>query len=143
MEWQWHQLDHMQIICTSLQTDNHASTSSLDYLQAGCSSWCPANSVKALKATFRPSYSTVMVYDDADDRRFAKRIMQNASTALRVPVRCEEVSLQRWSKKPELSDGSRRWWGLQNIPGPWTCNGESLMSKPTAAMSCGTNNNSR
>jgi len=22
--WQWHQLDHMQIICTSLQTDNHA-----------------------------------------------------------------------------------------------------------------------
>jgi len=27
--WQWHQLDHMQIIRTSLQTDNHASTSSL------------------------------------------------------------------------------------------------------------------
>ena len=27
--WQWHQLNHMQIICTSLQTDNHASTSSL------------------------------------------------------------------------------------------------------------------
>ena len=24
MEWRWHQLDHMQIICTSLQTDNHA-----------------------------------------------------------------------------------------------------------------------
>jgi len=29
MGWQWHQLDHMQIICTSLQTDNHASTSSV------------------------------------------------------------------------------------------------------------------
>jgi len=29
MGWQWHQLDHMQIICTSLQTDNHASISSL------------------------------------------------------------------------------------------------------------------
>jgi len=27
MGWQWHQLDHMQIICISLQTDNHASTS--------------------------------------------------------------------------------------------------------------------
>jgi len=27
--WQWHQLDHIQSICTSLQTDNHASTSSL------------------------------------------------------------------------------------------------------------------
>jgi len=24
--WQWHQLDHMQIICTSLQTNSHAST---------------------------------------------------------------------------------------------------------------------
>ena len=23
MGWQWHQLDHMQIICTSLQIDNH------------------------------------------------------------------------------------------------------------------------
>jgi len=31
MEWQWHQLDHMQITCTSLQTDNHASTSSLKF----------------------------------------------------------------------------------------------------------------
>jgi len=23
---QWHKLDYMQIICTSLQTDNHANT---------------------------------------------------------------------------------------------------------------------
>jgi len=29
MGWQWHQLDHTQIICTSLQPDNHASTSPL------------------------------------------------------------------------------------------------------------------
>jgi len=41
---------NMQIICTSLQTDNHASTSSLNFLQAGCSSWRPTKSVKALKA---------------------------------------------------------------------------------------------
>jgi len=52
MGWQWHQLDHMQIICTSLQTDNHASTSSfyLTFLQAGCSCRRPTNSVKALRA---------------------------------------------------------------------------------------------
>jgi len=31
MGWQWHQLDHMQIICTSLQTDNHDSTSPLSF----------------------------------------------------------------------------------------------------------------
>jgi len=29
--WQWHHLDHMQIICTSLQTDNHASTSPISF----------------------------------------------------------------------------------------------------------------
>jgi len=27
--WQLHLLDHMQLICILLQTDNHASTSSL------------------------------------------------------------------------------------------------------------------
>jgi len=31
MGWQWHQLGHIQIICTSLQTDNHASTSPLSF----------------------------------------------------------------------------------------------------------------
>jgi len=31
MAQQWHQLDHMQIICTSLRTDNHASTSPLSF----------------------------------------------------------------------------------------------------------------
>jgi len=31
-EWQWYQLGHMQV-CTSLQTDNHASTSPLSFLQ--------------------------------------------------------------------------------------------------------------
>jgi len=29
--WQWHQMEHVQIICTLLQTDNHASTSSIFY----------------------------------------------------------------------------------------------------------------
>jgi len=31
LEWQWHQLDHTQTICTSLQTDNHTNTSSLNF----------------------------------------------------------------------------------------------------------------
>ena len=48
-EWQWHQLGHMHV-CTSLQTDNHASTPPLCFLQAGCPSCHPTNSVKALKA---------------------------------------------------------------------------------------------
>jgi len=48
-ECQWHQLGHMQV-CTSLQTDNDSSTPLLSFLQAGCPSCRPTNSVKALKA---------------------------------------------------------------------------------------------
>jgi len=36
-------------VCISLQTDNHASTPPLSFLQAGCPSCRPTNSVKALK----------------------------------------------------------------------------------------------
>jgi len=28
---QWHQLDYLQMVCTSLQTDNHTNTSSLNF----------------------------------------------------------------------------------------------------------------
>ena len=37
-------------VCTSLQTDNHARTPPLSFLQARCPSCRPTNSVKALKA---------------------------------------------------------------------------------------------
>jgi len=47
-QWQWHQLGHVQV-CTALQTDNHASTPSLSFLQAGCPSCHTTNSVKSLK----------------------------------------------------------------------------------------------
>jgi len=48
-KWQWHQMGCMQV-CTSLQTDNHASTPPFSFLQAGCPSCHSTNSVKALKA---------------------------------------------------------------------------------------------
>ena len=51
-EWQWHQLGHMQV-CTSLQTDNHASTPPLSFLQTGCPSCSQTNSVSALRAIKR------------------------------------------------------------------------------------------
>ena len=44
-------------VCTSLQTDNHAITSPLSFLQAGCPSCRPTNSIKALKALFEPGTS--------------------------------------------------------------------------------------
>ena len=48
-EWQLHQLGHMQV-CNSLQTNNHATTPPLSFLQARCPSCHPTNNVKALKA---------------------------------------------------------------------------------------------
>ena len=42
MRWQWHQLDHMQVICTSLHTDNHASTPPLS-LFTGWMPFLPPN----------------------------------------------------------------------------------------------------
>jgi len=48
-ERQWNPLGHMQA-CTPLQADNHTSTPLLSFfLQAGCPSCRPTNSVKALK----------------------------------------------------------------------------------------------
>jgi len=43
-EWQWHQLGHMQV-CNLIQTENHASTQPLSFLQAGCPSCRPTNSI--------------------------------------------------------------------------------------------------
>ena len=48
-EWQWHQLGRMQI-CTSLQTDNHASTPTTQFFTGRMPFLRPTNSVKALKA---------------------------------------------------------------------------------------------
>ena len=51
IRWQCLQLDHMQIICTSLQTDNHTSNSPFSFLQAGCPSRRSTNMRQASKAT--------------------------------------------------------------------------------------------
>jgi len=52
-EWQWHQLGHMHV-CILLQTDNHTSPPPTNlFLQAGCPSCHPTNSVKALKAKWQ------------------------------------------------------------------------------------------
>jgi len=62
MGWQRYQPDLRKIICTSLHTDNHSSTSTLNFLQAGCSFWCPTNSVKALKASTQDSVKHYLMW---------------------------------------------------------------------------------
>jgi len=60
-EWQWHQRGLMQV-CTLLQTDNHTSTPPLCFLQAGCPSCHPTNSVKVLKAKALKAGNAVRKY---------------------------------------------------------------------------------
>jgi len=61
-EWQWHQLGHMQV-CTSPQTDNHASTPPLSFLQARCPSCRTTNSVQALKASSYEGIVMLVLFD--------------------------------------------------------------------------------
>jgi len=56
-EWQWHQLGHMQV-CTSLQTDKNASTLRLSFLQVGCPSCRPTNSVKTVNSQAQKALKT-------------------------------------------------------------------------------------
>jgi len=77
-EWQWHQLGRMQV-CTSLQTDNHASTAPLSFLQARCPSCRPTNSVKALKAhsnQLQVTYRTFTSHS-TQNRLFQRRSSQS------------------------------------------------------------------
>ena len=75
-EWQWHQLDHMQV-CTLLQTDNHASIPPLSFLQAGCPSCRPTNSVKALKAIH-----TYIIHTYIHTNLYSAKNRENESEAL-------------------------------------------------------------
>ena len=55
-----HTHTHTRLAALCSPTDNHASTSPLSFLQAGCPSCCPTNSVKALKAQW--SYNSCGYY---------------------------------------------------------------------------------
>jgi len=77
-EWQWHQLGHMQV-CTSLQRDNHTSTPPLCFLQAGCPSCRPTNSVRALKAK---ALKATCFYQSIDRKKF---LCGQYGTATRQP----------------------------------------------------------
>jgi len=48
--WQWHQLDHMQTICTSLQTDN-TNTSSLNFYRPDALSDPPNQQCQSTRLT--------------------------------------------------------------------------------------------
>jgi len=61
-EGQWHQLGHMQV-CTSLQTDNHASTPSLSFFTGRMPFLLPNHSIKALKARHNNNNYRLTAFD--------------------------------------------------------------------------------
>ena len=75
--WQWHQLDHMQTICTSLQTDNHTNTTSINVYRSNALPDAQP-SVRALKA-----YSLQKVQQEMYMRKWLTDILP--VSALRQP----------------------------------------------------------
>jgi len=61
IEWQWHQLGHMQSAYCSRQITTPTPHHSI-FLQAGCPSCRPTNSVKALKEQLAPILMTLKVF---------------------------------------------------------------------------------
>ena len=60
-EWQWHQPGHMQV-CTSLQTDNHASTPPLSFF-TGRMPFLPLNQQRQSTEGHGPVYTRIIRYD--------------------------------------------------------------------------------
>jgi len=87
-EWQWHQLGHMQD-CTSLQTDNHASTPPLSFFTGRMPS-LPPNSVKALKANDDDELasSNVKLHDTLPARKYPLKLSLKISRHFGKMLRC-------------------------------------------------------
>jgi len=90
-------------VCTSLQTDNHASTPPLCFLQAGCPSCRPTNSVKALKAKLEDSvdakfYCPHALADGTQCIRIRDKTLQFSSTVLSTLSLYFMVSADKVSK---------------------------------------------
>ena len=94
-EWQWHQLGHMQV-CTSLQTENHASTPPLSFLQAGCPSCRPTNSVKALMTICKNNINDyVYRWRDAEEKFYCVDDVRSTTCSRRVdgPFRVQSADV--------------------------------------------------
>ena len=66
------------LVCTSLQTENHTNSPPLSFLQAGCPSCCPTNSVKARKTSTRKVEKIDQMPDIPCILEWAGDVSQNA-----------------------------------------------------------------
>ena len=119
MGWQWHQLDHMQVICTSLQTDNHTTHHS-SFLLARCSYCRPTNNVKALKALEKACNMWITFKVSKDQQKWCYSI---GYTSLRTILQifnsencsdCENY-YNHYNRFTTLCPGLPRWVGTRRI----------------------------
>jgi len=88
---------HVQV-CTSLQTDNHTSTSPLSFLQAGCPSCRQTNSVKALKAR--------SLTDENKLKRQGRLVLKESEESWFIPAECtgwKNTEDNEWAVNEESS----------------------------------------
>ena len=60
--WQWHQLDHMQKICTSLQTDNHTNISSLNFYRPDVQQCQSADGLPVMRQVIKQCWSVLLLH---------------------------------------------------------------------------------
>ena len=80
-------------VCTSLHTDNHASIPPLSFLEAGCPSCRPTNSVKALKTVYLAIVDQIMLecvmYNKTSAKvQIFKKILTGTHTLYTHPFNC-------------------------------------------------------
>jgi len=139
-EWQWHQLGHMQV-CISLQTDNHASTPPLSFLQAGCSSCRLTNSVKSCEDMTIDI--TVVTYPGDSTLRCGCRmpVRRHATTGWSWALDSRAFSTRKSARRPGRRTETRRcrwdseWWRADTrgtsdrcrlrTPSPGSCNSKT------------------
>ena len=116
-EWQWHQLGHMQV-CTSLHTDNHASTPPLCFLQAGCPSCRPTNSVKALKAQAHrySSHQTAWNNKGVKDVTSEMLVCSQIHDALICSTCCKGMLAVKLCSNKILQFWPEECWIVQDVP---------------------------
>jgi len=98
MGWQWHQLDHTQIICTSLQTDNHASTSSLNFFTGQMPFLTPVNNAKKappLPTPPQPFYGFFMAADRQPRQHKITQFFTGRMLFLTLSQQCQSTEGRR------------------------------------------------
>ena len=82
MRWQWHPLDHMQIIGTSLQTDNHTTTSPLSFFTA----WMPFLPPNQQHQSTEGTYNRLVKLRHSEYVPDHFQSLVNSSLVLKLPV---------------------------------------------------------